>query len=86
MLVQKQTGSICYQLIIIALHNHQMPGIDSIRHQYPPRAMIQIRSVRLSAAKPFAGFINGIANEQHLDSVVVNWAASGHLIQPLAAL
>jgi hypothetical protein len=78
MLVQKQTGSICYQLIIIAPNNHQMPGINGIRHQYPPLAVLQIRSGRQSAVKTSAGFVDSIVNEQHLDIVVVNGAASGH--------
>ncbi len=86
MLVQQQTGSICYQLIIVAPHNHQMPGINGIRHRYPPRAVVQIRSGRQSAVKPFAEFVDSVVNEQHLDTAAVNKAASGHSIQPLAAL
>jgi hypothetical protein len=78
MLVQKQTGSICYQLIIVAPHNHQMPGIIRIRHRCPPQAVLQVRLGRQFAVKPSAGFVDSIVNEQHLDTVVVNKAASGH--------
>jgi len=55
-----------------------MPGIIGIRQQFPPWAVLQVRSGRQFAVKPSAEFVDSIVNEQHLDTAVVKRAASGH--------